>query len=278
DAPRHRPAARVLCQDRRGRILLIKWRDPVDQTVFWEPPGGGIEPGESPIEAARRELHEETGLPAGAVLERSVVVQRDFRWNGQRFGGPETFFLGRVLQPEVPGAQDLTGDEDGALLSYRWFTRADLAAWPEPLQPPELGAILDQLAAEHTFLALADPAFSVTSDLVHEAREASWYARSSYGIAVLRHEQASALISHPNLKQGSSAWPAHHGITAGPFADWWANWVLNKEGADHRRLRKLLNPAFSRRVIEAAPPPVRAGAAERGGAVAPRGQCGLMAH
>ncbi|MGN6793939.1 MAG: NUDIX domain-containing protein, partial [Streptosporangiaceae bacterium] len=55
-APRHRPAARVLCLDQQGRVLLLRWRDPVDRTVLWEPPGGGIEPGESPITAARREL------------------------------------------------------------------------------------------------------------------------------------------------------------------------------------------------------------------------------
>ena len=101
------------------------------------------------------------------------------------------------------------------------------------------------------FLELADPEFSVTAAEVHEAREACWYARTSYGIAVLRHDHASRLISHPSVRQGSSAWPAHHGITSGPFADWWANWVLNKEGPDHRRLRKLLNPAFSRRLVEA---------------------------
>jgi 8-oxo-dGTP pyrophosphatase MutT (NUDIX family) len=144
-APRHRPAARVLCLDPGGRVLLLRWRDPVDGTIFWEPPGGGLEPGESPIAAARRELHEETGLPAEAVLDRSIVVQRDFRWNGQNFRGPETFFLGRVATDEVPGAVGLTGDEAGALLGYGWFSRDELAACAEPLQPPELPAILDRL-------------------------------------------------------------------------------------------------------------------------------------
>ena len=128
-----------------------------------------------------------------------------------------------------------------------------------------------------TFLALADPAFSVSSQQVRRARDAGWYAYTSYGIAVLRHLQASQLISHPSLRQGSSAWPAHHGITSGPFAAWWANWVLNKEGADHRRLRKLMNPAFSRRVVAAARPRFRALATELVDAFADAGKCEFMA-
>ena len=129
-----------------------------------------------------------------------------------------------------------------------------------------------------TFLELADPAFSVTSAEVHQARQAGWYAHTSYGIAVLRHRQASQLINHPDLRQGSSAWPGHHGITSGPFADWWANWVLNKEGADHRRLRKLLNPAFSRRLVEAMRPRFRALASELVDSFAEHGRCEFMAE
>jgi cytochrome P450 len=129
-----------------------------------------------------------------------------------------------------------------------------------------------------TFLALADPAFAVTSPQVHQAREAGWYARTSYGIAVLRRHQASQLISHPSLRQGSFAWPGHHGINSGPFADWWANWVLNKEGPDHRRLRKLLNPAFSRRLVEAMRPRFRALATELVDSFAEPGRCEFMAE
>ncbi len=96
---------------------------------------------------------------------------------------------------------------------------------------------------------VADPAFSITSAEVHDARERSWYATTSYGIAVLRYEQVSRLIKHPKLRQGSVAWPAHNGVTQGPFADWFASWILNKEGEEHHRLRRLMNPAFSPKLI-----------------------------
>lgn len=98
-------------------------------------------------------------------------------------------------------------------------------------------------------LDVSDPSFSITSEEVHAARESNWYAHTPYGIAVLRYEEMSRLLKHPKLRQGSVAWPAHNGVTEGPFARWWGSWILNKEGADHHRLRRLMNPAFSPKLI-----------------------------
>jgi hypothetical protein len=50
---------------------------------------------------------------------------------------------------------------------------------------------------------------------------------------VLRRDQVAPLIRHPKLRQGSKLLPAHHGVTSGPSADWWANYVLNKEDEEH---------------------------------------------
>jgi len=128
------------------------------------------------------------------------------------------------------------------------------------------------------FLDVADPAFSVSSAEVRRAREAGWYARTNYGLAVLRYDQVSRLIRHPALRQGSRLWPAHHGITSGPFADWWSGWVLNLEGEAHQRLRRLLNPAFSRRIVEALRPRFLDLAGELVDSFAEPGRCEFMAE
>jgi cytochrome P450 len=127
-----------------------------------------------------------------------------------------------------------------------------------------------------TFFDVADPAFSVSSAEVRRAREAGWYARTSYGLAVLRYDQASRLIRHPALRQGSRLWPAHHGITSGPFADWWASWVLNLEGEAHHRMRRLLSPGFSRRIVEALRPRFGELAGELADSFAGSGRCEFM--
>ncbi|MDX2238631.1 MAG: NUDIX hydrolase [Hyphomonadaceae bacterium] len=64
-----RTAVGVLPIDARGRVRLVgQWRFPLAR-YSWEMPEGGAEPGEAPEACARRELQEETGLAAGALIE-----------------------------------------------------------------------------------------------------------------------------------------------------------------------------------------------------------------
>lgn len=59
---RHRGSVAVLPVHGDGRLVLVRqYRYPVDALV-WELPAGRLDPGESPEEAARRELEEEVGL------------------------------------------------------------------------------------------------------------------------------------------------------------------------------------------------------------------------
>ena len=100
------------------------------------------------------------------------------------------------------------------------------------------------------YLDISDPSFAMQSEELRNAREASWYARTNYGIAVLRYEEVSKLLKSPKLIQGSAKWPAHNGVHGGLFFDWWTKNLLVLEGEDHHRIRRLLNPAFSPRLIK----------------------------
>ncbi|MEV0383076.1 NUDIX domain-containing protein [Nonomuraea sp. NPDC050643] len=139
-----RPAARVLCLDRDGRVLLMHWYDKVSGQDVWEPPGGGVDPGETPLEAARRELTEETGLPASAVSDRCVEVERDFTWLGVRYVKREPFYLAMFDEPRPhvrPGA--LTEEESAAFLGHLWAEEL-----PGNVDPPELAKIIERLTAD----------------------------------------------------------------------------------------------------------------------------------
>ena len=61
--------ASLLVIDAEGHILL-QHRDGNGAWPYkWSLPGGGVEPGETPEEGARRELEEETGLKVDSALQ-----------------------------------------------------------------------------------------------------------------------------------------------------------------------------------------------------------------
>jgi cytochrome P450 len=132
-------------------------------------------------------------------------------------------------------------------------------------------------AADAAFLDLANPDFSIRSEAVREARERNWYARTPYGLAILRYKEMGSLLRDARLRQGSYRWPEHNNAT-GLFADWWHRMLLNRVGADHDRLRRLVNPAFSPRLVAPLLPRFEAIADEIIGAFAPRGRCEFMSE
>lgn len=76
--------ASVLLLDAEGRVLLQE-RDehPVIDPEKWGLPGGHIEPDESPLEAAYRELEEETGVRLTARLHPVGVFAVDHHGDGR---------------------------------------------------------------------------------------------------------------------------------------------------------------------------------------------------
>ena len=60
----HRGSAVMMPVDDRKRVLLVRqYRLPAER-ILWELPAGSVDPGEKPLQTAKRELKEETGYHA----------------------------------------------------------------------------------------------------------------------------------------------------------------------------------------------------------------------
>ena len=68
------PAVTVLIWDQHGRLLLARGAE----TGTWQTIGGGVEPFESPQDAARRETEEEVGLTVALTGIRAVIGGPEF--------------------------------------------------------------------------------------------------------------------------------------------------------------------------------------------------------
>ena len=138
-----RSVARVLLFDERGRLLLLFDPDPV-RGGYWYPPGGRIEAGEAPEQAARRELGEEIGLDK--VNLGPVVLRRRarFTYGGQRLDQDEWHLVGSVESTAV-GAGRPGDNEAAAVAAHRWWSLSELRGSDERFFPEGLVEIVERL-------------------------------------------------------------------------------------------------------------------------------------
>ncbi len=144
-----RETSKVLLVDERRRVLLLSGIDRTKPEVapWWFPVGGGIEPGESPEDAAIREVREETGLrieDPGPVL-----FTRSFTWDfeGQEYDQHERFFLVRVEGFE-PMAHAWTDTESATIRATRWWTVDELRSTDAVVFPQDLADTLSHLVPD----------------------------------------------------------------------------------------------------------------------------------
>jgi 8-oxo-dGTP pyrophosphatase MutT (NUDIX family) len=141
-----RPTARVLVLAHDGaatRVLLMKSVD-----GYWFPPGGGVEPGETYEQAARRELSEETGHTAIELGPHIWNRRSVFDWRGGVLDVRERWFLATVPQAFELNVAGWTPEEREDITDHRWWSLDELAAATEPLVPRALADLVTDLVRD----------------------------------------------------------------------------------------------------------------------------------
>ena len=122
----------VLIENEKGEVLLQKRSDTGD----WCVPGGALEPGETYIEAATRELSEEVGIKVSDLKLFGLYSgeDREIHYpNGDVVYSLSVIFITRSFTGKI-------SDSDSEVLEHRFFDKNSI---PKDLFYPDARPILD---------------------------------------------------------------------------------------------------------------------------------------
>ena len=151
----YRPCVGIMLLNARGRVFVAQRIDMPSEA--WQMPQGGIDKGESPLDAARRELKEETGVDRIELIAESqdwyaYDLPADLApklWRGRFRGQTQKWFVFRFLGRD---ADIDIATETPEFSAWKWAEMADLPALIVPFKR----ALYSRLVEEFGHLA-GDP-------------------------------------------------------------------------------------------------------------------------
>lgn len=142
---RVRQSARLIIVSPLLRVLLFNYmheRGALAGQCYWSTPGGGVEPGESKIEAARRELWEETSLD-GCISEPYFYLRRSIHTlpDGESVHAEDFYFLVSV-NSEAVSKDNWTVEESAVTFGHSWFSIDQVNHGSLDVRPRDLSRII----------------------------------------------------------------------------------------------------------------------------------------
>ena len=129
---RKRTCARVLPVNPAGEVLLLHGWDPAaPEAPYWFSIGGAIDPGESLVDAAVREMREETGIVIQPTELSDPIAREDaeFDWGVWRLVQDQTYYaLALAQDPASISFEGLEPIERTSIDAAGWWTPEALEA------------------------------------------------------------------------------------------------------------------------------------------------------
>lgn len=131
----------------RPSILLVRFEFPAG--TRWALPGGGLEPGESHVDALRRELREEVGLDEADIGPHIWSREHVFPFLSGNWDGQREHIHVVTVDHEFTPEPALSWEQLHAefLHEIRWWTPEELRLSPSRFAPVDLAALVDDLIA-----------------------------------------------------------------------------------------------------------------------------------
>jgi 8-oxo-dGTP pyrophosphatase MutT (NUDIX family) len=138
--PAHRRVSRVVLLDEQDRFLLLLTSSPrlATPVTRWITPGGGVEPDESHVQGAVRELFEETGLVVETLGEPIHVLHGQSVFNDGHQQTTYTEFFAHRTRTFTPVTDHWMENEFVDISDVRWWSLDELQGSGELYSPEPL--------------------------------------------------------------------------------------------------------------------------------------------
>ena len=155
----YRPCVGIMLLNREGQVFVGRRADrdgaPEGAGTWWQMPQGGLDEGEDPEAAARRELAEETGIRSARFIART----RDWltyelpgelvgvAWEGRYCGQKQIWFAARFEGAE---SEIDIGPRDGhkqEFDAWRWVSLEELPSLVVPFKRKVYRTVIDEFGA-----------------------------------------------------------------------------------------------------------------------------------